>query len=99
MPDARLDDGRLDVVVLAPAGLPGWADIGYRIALGSRRDDAQLERYQARTVEIHAQGPGPGVAAQLLPRQLDGEIVEASSTLSVRILPAALLVRVPAASR
>src|SRR5215469_15879389 len=98
MPDARLDDGRLDVVVLAPAGLPGWADIGYRIAVGSRRDDAQLERYQARTVEIHAQGPGPGVAAELLPRQLDGEIVEASSTLSVRILPAALLVRVPAAS-
>jgi len=98
MPDARLDDGRLDVVVLAPAGLRGWADIGYRIAVGSRRDDAQLERYQATTVEIHAQGPGPGVAAQLLPRQLDGEIVEASSTLSVRILPAALLVRVPAAS-
>jgi diacylglycerol kinase family enzyme len=98
MPDALLDDGRLDVVVLAPAGLPGWADIGYRIAVGSRRDDAQLERYQARTVEIHAQGPGPGVARQLLPRQLDGEIVEASSTLSVRILPAALLVRVPAAS-
>lgn len=89
MPDARLDDGRLDVVVLAPAGLPGWADVGYRIALGSRRDDAQLERYQARTVEITADGPG-------LPRQLDGEVVGTSSTLSVRVLPGALLVRVPA---
>jgi len=97
MPDARLDDGRLDVVVLAPAGLPGWADVGYRIALGSRRDDAQLERYQARTVEIEAEAPGPGLAAPLLPRQLDGEIVEKSGSLTVRVRPAALLVRVPAA--
>ena len=91
MPDARLDDGRLDVVVFAPAGLPGWADVGYRVALGSRRDDAQLERYQAATVEIQAEGRG-------LPRQLDGEIIETSSTLSVRVLPGALLVRVPAAT-
>lgn len=90
MPDARLDDGRLDVVVLAPAGPLGWADVGYRIALGSRRDDSQLERYQASSVEIMADGPG-------LPRQLDGEIVEPSRTLSVRVLPRALLVRVPPA--
>jgi diacylglycerol kinase family enzyme len=92
MPDARPDDGRLDVVVLAPAGVLGWADVGYRVARGSRRDDTQLERYQASTVEITAEGPG-------LPRQLDGEIVERSGSLSVRVLPGALLVRVPAASR
>ena len=91
MPDARLDDGSLDVVVLAPAGLPGWADVGYRIALGSRRDDAQLERYQGKVVEITAEGRG-------LPRQLDGEVVTASNSLSARVLPGALLVRVPAAS-
>src|SRR5215471_10233738 len=91
MPDARLDDGSLDVVVLAPAGLPGWADVGYRIALGSRRDDAQLERYQGKVVEISAEGPG-------LPRQLDGEVVTASNSLSARVLPGALLVRVPAGS-
>ncbi len=90
MPDARLDDGRLDVVVLAPAGPFGWVDVGYRVALGSRRDDAQLERYQARTVDITAEERG-------LPRQLDGEIVEPSSSLSVRVLPGALVVRVPAA--
>jgi YegS/Rv2252/BmrU family lipid kinase len=91
MPDARPDDGRLDVVVLAPAGLLGWVDVGYRVALGSRRDDDQLERYQARTVQIAAEGPG-------LPCQLDGEIVGTSTLLSVHVLPAALLVRVPDAS-
>jgi diacylglycerol kinase family enzyme len=98
MPDARLDDGRLDVVVLAPAGLPGWAEVGYRIALGSRRDDGQLERLQAMSVEIQAEAPGAGLAAPLMPRQLDGEIVKNSGSLAVRVLPGALLVRVPAAS-
>jgi len=98
MPDARPDDGKLDVVVLAPAGLLGWADVGYRVALGSRRDDVQLERYQARTVEITAEPPASGVPAPGLPRQLDGEIVERSSSLSARVMPRALLVRVPAAS-
>lgn len=96
MPDARLDDGRLDVVVLAPAGLLGWAEVGFRVALGSRRDDAQLERHQASAVEIRAEESGEAGPAGL-PRQLDGEIVAAASTLSVRVLPSALLVRVPAA--
>jgi diacylglycerol kinase family enzyme len=98
MPDARPDDGRLDVVVLAPVGLIGWADVGYRVARASRRNDAQLERFQARALEIRAEGNGPGLPAPGLPRQLDGEIVARSSTLSVRVLPGALVVRVPAAS-
>ncbi len=91
MPDARLDDGRLDVVVLAPSGPLGWADVGYRVALGSRRDDAQLERFRASTVEIRAVEPATG-----LPRQVDGELIGPSTALLVRVLPAALLVRVPA---
>jgi diacylglycerol kinase family enzyme len=90
MPDARLDDGRLDVVVLAPSGPLGWTDVGYRVALGSRRDDVQLERFRAGTVQIHAAQP-----AVALPRQVDGELIEPSSELTVRVLPAALLVRVP----
>jgi diacylglycerol kinase family enzyme len=90
MPDARLDDGRLDVVVLAPSGPLGWADVGYRVALGSRRDDVQLERFRAGTVEIRAEESATG-----LPRQVDGELIEPSRALTVRTLPAALLVRVP----
>jgi diacylglycerol kinase family enzyme len=93
MPDARLDDGRLDVVVLAPSGPLGWADIGCRIAVGSRRDDAQLERFRASTVEVRAVEPQFG-----LPRQVDGELVEPSATLTARVLPGALLVKVPPAS-
>jgi diacylglycerol kinase family enzyme len=90
MPDARLDDGKLDVVVLAPSGLLGWTDVGYRVALGSRRDDAQLERLRVGTVEIRAVQP-----AVALPRHVDGELIEPSTWLTVRVLPAALMVRVP----
>ncbi len=91
MPDARLDDGRLDVVVLAPSGPLGWTDVGYRVALGSRRDDGQLERFRAYTVEIRAVDAAAG-----LPRQLDGELIEPATALTARVLPGALLVRVPA---
>jgi diacylglycerol kinase family enzyme len=87
LPDARLDDGVLDVGILAPAGMAGWVSVGYRCVLASRRDDSQLERRQARQVEIHAAAP--------LPRQVDGEMLGAGDTLSVRVLPGALLVRVP----
>ena len=87
LPDARLDDGVLDVGILAPAGMPGWVSVGYRCVLGSRRDDSQLERRQARYVEIHAAAP--------LPRQADGEVIGQGDTLSVRVLPGAMRVMVP----
>lgn len=94
MPDATLDDGLLDVLVLAPRGPLGWADVGYRVAVGSRRDDAALERFRARLVEVRAVAP-----AVALPRQVDGELIGPSTTLAVRVLPGALLVKVPPARR
>jgi diacylglycerol kinase family enzyme len=90
LPDAQPDDGILDVGILAPVGLPGWITVGYRAVLGSRRDDRQLERRRARTVEIRAAAPQP--------RQVDGEVVAPGTGLSVSVLPAALLVRIPARS-
>jgi diacylglycerol kinase (ATP) len=88
MPDARLDDGLLDVVILAPTGPLSWLQVGLRVALGSRHDDSHLERHQARQVEIHADAE--------LPRQVDGEVITPSRSLTVAVRPGALLVRVPA---
>jgi diacylglycerol kinase family enzyme len=86
MPDALLDDGMLDVVILAPAGLLGWASVGLRVVARSRHDDAQLERYRARRAEI--------TADEDLPRQADGEILAPGRSLTVEVRPHALLVRV-----
>jgi diacylglycerol kinase family enzyme len=87
LPAARLDDGVLDIVVLAPADPVGWADVGYRVLAGSRRDDARLERYQARSVEI--------TAGAELPRQVDGEVIAPARFLNVAVRPGVLTVRVP----
>jgi diacylglycerol kinase family enzyme len=87
MPDALLDDGLLDVLILAPASPIGWASIGYRVLIRSRRDDSQLERHRARTVEIRADAE--------LPRQVDGEMIRPGRSLTVTVRPGALVVRVP----
>ena len=86
LPDARLDDGLLDVGILAPAG-PAWALVARRVVTGSRHDDLNLERYRARRVEIEA--------ATELPREVDGEVITPGRSLTVTVRPGALLVRVP----
>ena len=87
LPDARLDDGLLDVAVLAPASLLDWGAVARRVLTASRRDDQRLARYRARQVEIHADRD--------LPRQVDGELLAPGRELTVTVLPRALLVRVP----
>jgi diacylglycerol kinase family enzyme len=91
LPAARPDDGVLDVGILAPAGLAGWTSVGFRVLAASERDDSRLERYRARRVEIRA--------GQELPRQVDGEMIGPSDSLTVAIRPGALIVRVPAGLR
>ena len=87
LPGARLDDGRLDVGILAPSGVLGWPRTAARVLTRSRHQDRTLERFQARRVEI--------AAAVDLPRQVDGEIVAAGRTLTVTVCPGALTVRQP----
>lgn len=87
LPDARLDDGVLDVGILAPASPAGWARVAYRVITGSRHDDRRLERYQARRVEIQATAD--------LPREVDGEVITPGRTLTIEVRPGALLVRAP----
>jgi diacylglycerol kinase family enzyme len=87
LPEARLDDGRLDVGILAPSGALGWPRVAGRVLTRSRRQDGQLERFQARRVEISADAD--------LPRQIDGETIAAGRTLVVSVCPGALTVRQP----
>jgi diacylglycerol kinase family enzyme len=87
LPDARLDDGLLDVGVLAPHGPFGWTRLAARVLTHSQRQDRMLERFKARKVEIAAQ--------TLLPREVDGELVSAGHALTVAIAPSALTVRMP----
>ena len=87
LPGARLDDGLLDVGILAPAGSWGWVRVAGRVLARSRRQDHSLERFQARRVQVSADVK--------LPRQVDGEIVAPGQTLSVSVCPGVLVVRQP----
>ena len=87
MPDARLDDGHLDVGILAPSSLLDWGRVAYQVLTGGHRDGRQLLSYRARHVEIRAD--------RELPRQVDGEVIRPGRALTVTVRPAALRVRVP----
>jgi undecaprenyl-diphosphatase len=87
LPQARLDDGLLDVGILAPAGPAGWLRVAHRVLTGSGRGGRPLERHQACRVEISAETE--------LPREVDGEVITPGRSLTVTLLRRALTVRVP----
>jgi diacylglycerol kinase family enzyme len=87
LPEARIDDGLLDIGALAPHGLFGWPRVATRVLTHSRHQDRQLEWWQGRKVEITAHA--------MLPREVDGEVVVPDRTLTVAVRPAALTVRCP----
>jgi diacylglycerol kinase family enzyme len=90
LPAARLDDGLLDIAILAPAGPLGWARVASRVLTGSSLEDRQLERLRARRVEI--------AADRLLPREADGDVIFPGQSLTMEVRPRALLVRAPLAA-
>ena len=87
LPNARLDDGLLDVGILAPHGPLGWPRLATRVLTNSAHEDRMLERFQARRIEI--------TAGALLPREVDGELISPGHSLTVTVRPGALTMRVP----
>jgi diacylglycerol kinase family enzyme len=84
-PDARVDDGWLDVVALSPRGVVSWASMGARVLSG--RNDRRVGRRRCREVSVRCDPPQQA--------QLDGDTVGAVRAVRARIDPAALMVRVP----
>jgi len=87
LPDALIDDGRLDVVVIAPQHTVGWLRLVLRVLRRTRRTDERLDRMTGRRVSVRAEKP--------LLRQLDGDPVGEGEELHAQVLAGTLLVRVP----
>ena len=87
LPDALIDDGRLDVVVIAPRHTVGWLRLVLRVLRRTRRTDEHLDRMTGQRVSINADKP--------LLRQLDGDPVGEGHELHAEVLAGTLLVRVP----
>ena len=91
MPDATVDDGRLDVVSLAPKGLLGWIAVATRVVTRNHRGSRRIEHWQACRVVVISDVPQPA--------QVDGDLIGEARELRVRVDAGALVVRVPGATQ
>lgn len=87
-PGALLDDGILDVVVLAPKGKFGWLGVVAGMVGKRKSKDAGIEYFRGKSVEI--------VLAQPQEFQLDGDHEGKGTHLTMTVDPGALLVRTSA---
>jgi diacylglycerol kinase family enzyme len=86
LPDAKPDDGRIDVVVLAPRRLTHWPRVALGLIVRSIREQ-HVERFTGRRVQIRA--------AKTVRRQLDGDTISEGRSLIAEVDPAALVVKIP----
>lgn len=89
-PDAKMDDGVLDVCILRRFYLRDALRMGWQTLFGDIRADRAVGFYQAKRTEITSNPP--------LDLQIDGEEVEQQTPLVVEVRPKALRVRVPLAA-
>ena len=87
IPDARPDDGRLDVYVASPHRLFHWIRVLLRLVTRRPRSDDRVDQWQAGQVEVHLAHPDP--------YQLDGDVVGDCRSLRAEVSPRALTVCVP----
>jgi diacylglycerol kinase family enzyme len=87
LPDAAIDDGLLDVVLLYPKRFVSWLPLAFRVLAKRPRTDETIARMRGRTITIRA--------AQPTPRQLDGDPLGAGRELRMTCLHGRVLVRVP----
>nr|CAA9353348.1 MAG: hypothetical protein AVDCRST_MAG46-2744 [uncultured Nocardioidaceae bacterium] len=87
LPDARIDDGELDVVVIAPRRSLGWVSLVVRVLSRDQKTDDRLDRMKGRTVTLRAE--------RVTPRQLDGDLIAPGREIRAQVLAGTLLVKVP----
>jgi len=89
LPEAEVDDGWLDVVVVAPRRVVEWAAVVTSVLSRTRGRGRHpiVQHFRCRSVEIRAEKP--------LPIQLDGDPAGSARVMRATVDPLALVVRVP----
>lgn len=88
LPDACVDDGAFDAVLLSPKGVVGWGAVVTGILTKNHFGHRRIEHFQCRTMNVEL----PGGHEQEV--QLDGDHIGPARALTVSVLPKTLLVRV-----
>lgn len=87
MPEARVDDGLLDAVLVSPRSITAWLAVGLYVLT--------LHRW-GHTAMVRLTGPEiTAVTRKPVLAQLDGDVVGPRNRLSCSVRPGALLVRLP----
>ena len=86
MPGARLDDGVLDSVVLSPRGVVGWSAVAGHVVTRQRRGHPLIDRHAGEEIHIEVDRPQEV--------QLDGDTIGTARSMTARVDPLALVVRV-----
>jgi len=87
LPDASIDDGVVDVVLVSPRRFLSWVPLVVRVLSKNKRTDDSLDRMTGHKVSVRA--------AHDTPRQLDGDSIGAGKELHAECIHGKLLVRVP----
>ncbi|GAA3836394.1 hypothetical protein GCM10022226_67880 [Sphaerisporangium flaviroseum] len=89
LPDAKPDDGHLDILILAPRTPMDWLRVVGHVVTRSKRYDRRAERYTAARARIDIDPP--------VLHECDGDPIGYCSTTSISIEtePKALLLRTP----
>jgi diacylglycerol kinase family enzyme len=87
LPDAAIDDGLLDVVLLYPKRFVSWLPLAFRVITRRPHTDETIVRMRGRSVTIRA--------TAATPRQLDGDPLDPGKELVMTCLHGRVLVRVP----
>jgi len=90
-PGACADDGLLDLVAVAPAGLAGAAQLAARLFLGNIDRSAKVRRWRGSRFSIERAAPGV--------IHTDGETHVTAATIDVALHPRCLRVLVPRGTR
>jgi YegS/Rv2252/BmrU family lipid kinase len=87
LPDAAIDDGQLDVVILHPRNFFSWIPLAWRVLLKLKHTDELVDRRVGASVVLRASADTP--------RQLDGDSIGSGRELRMTCVHGRLLVRVP----
>lgn len=85
VPEARLDDGQLDMLVFSPRGLAGWAAATIRAVSLHRRGHRIIRHYSCHT--------GLVTVGRAMRVEVDGDPVGSATTMRIRVDQGAVLVR------
>ncbi|MGO4432804.1 diacylglycerol kinase family protein [Paenarthrobacter sp. RAF9] len=89
IPQAMIDDGMLDIVVMSPRSAFGWLAMYTKILFKHKHNLPMMSFYRSGKVTIRSQEP--------MATQLDGDPSGEATKVTVQVEPASLLVRVPKA--